>query len=146
MLDEVVARVVPQIDRKVGAELSPKKREQLLAYMNRGFAKFGVGSTTTVQDADRPYHVMSETDLEHQLRGAQAIEDQVNATASAAAIRDRQRQVVLSVIRDIIGSESNAKCARRIHTVNKALKESGLPQYANQRALAVAIGRLRRRG
>jgi hypothetical protein len=80
--------------RKVGAELSPKKREQLLAYMNRGFAKFGVGSTTTVQDADRPYHVMSETDLEHQLRGAQAIEDQVNATASAAAIRDRQRQVV----------------------------------------------------
>jgi hypothetical protein len=66
------------------------------------------------------------------------------ATLTAAGMRRIRLGIVRKVINDIIGKESDAECARRLPTVNAALRQCGLPAYPNEKALAVAIGRIRR--
>jgi hypothetical protein len=66
------------------------------------------------------------------------------ATLNAAGIRRMRLAVVHKAIADILGKESDAECARRLGTVNAALRQCGLPAYPSEKALAVAIGRIRR--
>ena len=62
----------------------------------------------------------------------------------AAGKRGVRLAVVRKAVVDILGKESDAECARRLGTVNAALQECGLRTYPNEKALAVAIGRIRR--
>jgi len=71
-------------------------------------------------------------------------EGRASATATAALNQQRRLSIVRKVIGDIIDTETNAECSRRLKTVNVALEQNGLRPYPTMGALAKAVGRARK--
>jgi hypothetical protein len=96
--------------------------------------------------ADAWHYWHMEVFGEHEKAYVAKVRDEgiAQATATATMRRHRRLYVVSTVVKDILDTESNAECARRLKTVNAALKENDLSLYKTERALAKAVGRLRK--